>query len=784
MQDIIEKELFSLEKIVGGYSFIIPIYQRPYEWKEEVRVLLEDLADTAVEGKEYFMGTLVGVKRGQKNGKEIFEVVDGQQRLISLYLLVSYLRNYPYKSCENENYSGNICEGFGIEYEIRESTNKILKNITQEERKEEFSQGLGEIKGFFENKENKKLICKFVDLNKLCSNLYFAFIYLPKDTDVAKYFEDMNSRGEQLEKHEIIKAKLLELLNSDNNNEKEGKEKEEKEKEKALLSHLWDLSSFMGAHIEDLIYYESRSHKNEKDNEDKIKTSYSEIRERLLKFVSNNESSNDPEDHSIPLEIEKLFSNLISKEGGPSERSSDCTLQTLLKEGCSKTNENEKGFYIPPKKEVRSIVPFPIFLLHVLKLFVLFKSKGGKCNKCSDAVEELNLDDKKLVEEFKKCGLKVKVKVITEETGSTCELFDKNKPNAGNNAKEFILFLFAMRILFDYFIFKREVLADKPVLKVLEKEENEGGEETVKFREDNEFDSILMIQLLFNYTSFHRTRQEWVSVALWWLFNNVGKIMSDNSKAFYDGYLNFLEEFDRRIALWRIEQYDEGGNNESLIDQIMEEMQLDPNQIKITNYLNNRCYLEPILNNGVGTPHYWFYRLEYLLWKRYIRDRGNNNEIKNFLLNLGFANNELKKAQEALGEYRLTNLNSIEHVFPQTAPDNVNDNQEYWQGESSKHQRELFCCRCSEETCYKDCFGNLALVSDHMNSACGNKLPDKKKNLFEYQVKNGTLESLKLLLIYEFYFDKSTNKWTPTACCKHHKNMVEMLASDLVRKSV
>ena len=36
---------------------------------------------------------------------------------------------------------------------------------------------------------------------------------VPKDTDLNHYFEIMNSRGEQLEKHEILKSRLMKELN-------------------------------------------------------------------------------------------------------------------------------------------------------------------------------------------------------------------------------------------------------------------------------------------------------------------------------------------------------------------------------------------------------------------------------------------------------------------------------------------------------------------------------------------------------------------------------------------
>ena len=62
-------------------EYIIPIYQRKYAWEnKEIEQLLEDIINA--EG-DYYLGTLIVNK--QNNGK--YEVIDGQQRLTTLYLL-------------------------------------------------------------------------------------------------------------------------------------------------------------------------------------------------------------------------------------------------------------------------------------------------------------------------------------------------------------------------------------------------------------------------------------------------------------------------------------------------------------------------------------------------------------------------------------------------------------------------------------------------------------------------------------------------------------------------
>ena len=40
-------------------------------------------------------------------------------------------------------------------------------------------------------------------------------VMVPKDTDLNHYFEIMNNRGEQLEKHEVLKSRMMELLKDD-----------------------------------------------------------------------------------------------------------------------------------------------------------------------------------------------------------------------------------------------------------------------------------------------------------------------------------------------------------------------------------------------------------------------------------------------------------------------------------------------------------------------------------------------------------------------------------------
>ena len=66
--------------------YSIPLYQRDYAWEEKQIVqLIDDIDDVSLNDK-YYIGSLIVA-----NHDDVYEVVDGQQRLTTLFLLLSYL---------------------------------------------------------------------------------------------------------------------------------------------------------------------------------------------------------------------------------------------------------------------------------------------------------------------------------------------------------------------------------------------------------------------------------------------------------------------------------------------------------------------------------------------------------------------------------------------------------------------------------------------------------------------------------------------------------------------
>lgn len=208
-------ELYNGEKA----TFEVPIYQRNYAWeKDEISTLIQDVYDAFEANKKtYFIGTLVSFHKGDN----IYEVIDGQQRLTTINLVMKALgipiqNKLTYRARKKSNATIKSMPNFNIE----EIDHGIVRGF-------QFAKdAIKEIVSYEYNDEFKKY---FMD------NIHLIHYQVPRDIDLNHYFEIMNSRGEQLEKHEIIKARLIEEL---------------RDGDKAKFNHLWEYCSEMNVYIQ------------------------------------------------------------------------------------------------------------------------------------------------------------------------------------------------------------------------------------------------------------------------------------------------------------------------------------------------------------------------------------------------------------------------------------------------------------------------------------------------------------------------------------------------------
>ena len=188
--------------IYDSSRYIVPIYQRNYAWGDkEIRELIQDI-NTAMkrnQGKNYYLGSLVVCRKDDG----IFEVIDGQQRLTTLNILLACL-----------GYDKRIPLGFKHRRAADESLEKLTKipDIALLDKNDSIQEGYIIAKNIFQDYDIK--INKERFKNFLLKNVRIIQTEVPHDTNLNHYFEIMNNRGEQLEKHEILKTRLMNILDN------------------------------------------------------------------------------------------------------------------------------------------------------------------------------------------------------------------------------------------------------------------------------------------------------------------------------------------------------------------------------------------------------------------------------------------------------------------------------------------------------------------------------------------------------------------------------------------
>ena len=203
-------------KLLGSGRYFIQIYQRAYAWgRDEIDTLLTDVWDywRRDPGSSYYIGSLV-VNATRPAGSEhtLFEVVDGQQRLTTLYLIVSYLHRLSLTDVQAGVNLPAIRRR--LEFEGRAQSTDYLSELARvvhpsdvpaDRRDARLQFGLETVEAWFASREGDA--GAYIDY--LLTKVKIVRSTLPGGTDLNHYFEIMNSRGEQLEKHEVVKAKLL-----------------------------------------------------------------------------------------------------------------------------------------------------------------------------------------------------------------------------------------------------------------------------------------------------------------------------------------------------------------------------------------------------------------------------------------------------------------------------------------------------------------------------------------------------------------------------------------------
>lgn len=211
-----------------GDRYEIPLYQRPYAWGERnIEQLVEDVRDLPDEGGQgYYLGSLVVWRKADG----AYEVIDGQQRLTTLYLLLSALGERV----------GSDDDAQALTFSCRDRSRYTLGHLCDLDTAAKVDDGMVEAsiaRGYrlLEQTVAEMTDSELVSLRQKLARTRLYRIEVPEHTDLNHYFEIMNTRGEQLEQHEILKAWLMEQLSG---------------ADSAKFSAIWDACADMSGYVQ------------------------------------------------------------------------------------------------------------------------------------------------------------------------------------------------------------------------------------------------------------------------------------------------------------------------------------------------------------------------------------------------------------------------------------------------------------------------------------------------------------------------------------------------------
>ena len=324
----------SVNRLLNEDTYAIPLYQRNFAWTyDEIEQLLNDVADAVQENRDnYYIGTLVVNKEN-----DIFKIIDGQQRTTALNLIALALKH---------EFGFDRLKAVNLTFPARKKSNKNIQDLFSKKKilegdENELTRGYGHARDALKKVLEERQLNPQSFVGYLFEKVIIFRSILPEDLDLNLYFERFNSRGEQLEAHEILKAQMM---------AKFGTDQEMAQK----FARIWDAC----AEFDKPVASQFKMRRKRADD--------FQERERIFGWHFTNYSF-----HNIYNDID-FHQNERRK------------LSDILGKKINEKNiEVEKDF-----GDYTTIIDFPTFLLHVLAI-----AEGKK-------TDEIQLDDKKLLALF------------------------------------------------------------------------------------------------------------------------------------------------------------------------------------------------------------------------------------------------------------------------------------------------------------------------------------------------------------------------------------------------
>ena len=455
----------TVKEFLSNGRYVIPIYQRNYDWGEkETLQLIEDVADYAKEdsNRNYYIGSAIVFVRSN-NGQEYFETIDGQQRLTTLTILTTLLKRM------------NLADWYkqaNLSYDHRKEADDAITLLRDNRFSDHpVAQNINDVYRIMDKNLVQILDNKGLSLEEFAKYLFEKVVIIripvPQDTELNHYFEIMNTRGEQLEKHEVLKAVLMNDL----------------DKTDHLLFHtIWEACSDMSSYVQMNFCVSQRNIIfSEKWNE-LLFNDFNELKDEL---VVEEESHVDNEDDAYKHTLAQLLQDSKSN-----------VRYELPRDGSQDEGKQDR---------FGSIITFPNFLLQVLKVtYYDFELRQQELD------EKIKLDDKRLIPIFQDV-----LKSLS------------NKSERQSFVKRFIMQLLSLRVKFDKYVIKREYLngTESWSLKNIRKYDNNKASYVSTFSGDYDDETdvgkdIRMLEAMFHVSAPTQIYKHWLNAILFYVYTN------------------------------------------------------------------------------------------------------------------------------------------------------------------------------------------------------------------------------------------------------------------------
>lgn len=206
-------------------QFIIPVYQRNYDWKKDnCKKLFDDVIDAYLKDRFHFVGSIVYVDQGEENKIYRYLIIDGQQRITTIFLLLKAL----YDISDDVNIKNEISDILFNrdkynDLKLTDQTKVKLKPIKSDNEqflllmKDDVS-SMDQNSNIYSNYQYLKTLLTKANVNGIASKdimaglkkLTAAVIILdPKEDNPQVVFESINSTGLELSLADLIRNFVL-----------------------------------------------------------------------------------------------------------------------------------------------------------------------------------------------------------------------------------------------------------------------------------------------------------------------------------------------------------------------------------------------------------------------------------------------------------------------------------------------------------------------------------------------------------------------------------------------